>query len=359
MRVLVVLALLTSAIAVPRDPQRIVGGRNTFIEQYPFLSNMQYLWDGVIWWTSCGGSLITTTSILSAAHCYDFSERFSKKRFREPYRSPHIILIFSESSDFWLSDMHRDDFPWEWRVRLGSTFMSSGGTLHAISAFVLHERYHIPTRLDNDVAIVRLASPAVLSPAVGVARIGGANYLLPDNTPVTAVGWGELWNLGPQPEILQHVDIYTINQEICVQRYAYLRTQPGFQNWPEVTSNMLCSGVLDVGGRDACSGDSGGPLLHQGDVIVGITSWGYDCAHNFYPGVNARPLNWAKDWGTPVQRDPENFASRQVAVPIFAFKWHSKSSITNRLRLCSIRPTRLVGFAQRCSISEHAISRIQ
>lgn len=50
---------------------------------------------------------------------------------------------------------------------------------------------------------------------------------------------------------------------------------------------MLCSGWLDVGGRDQCQGDSGGPLIHN-NVIVGICSWGNQCALPRYPGVNTR-----------------------------------------------------------------------
>lgn len=82
--------------------------------------------------------------------------------------------------------------------------------------------------------------------------------------------------------------MYQVNQEICAARYAYLKTLPGFENWPDVTPGMLCAGVLDVGGRDACQGDSGGPLVHNGNILVGVTSWGYRCAEAEYPGVNAR-----------------------------------------------------------------------
>ena len=92
-----------------------------------------------------------------------------------------------------------------------------------------------------------------------------------------------------------HVGVDVINQAICVERYAFLKTQPGFAGWPDVTPEMLCTGILDVGGKDACQGDSGGPVIHQGDVLVGITSWGFQCANETYPGVNVRVssyTNW-------------------------------------------------------------------
>lgn len=34
-----------------------------------YMSNMQYRWN-IMWYQSCGGSLLTQTSLLSAAHCY-------------------------------------------------------------------------------------------------------------------------------------------------------------------------------------------------------------------------------------------------------------------------------------------------
>ena len=85
-----------------------------------------------------------------------------------------------------------------------------------------------------------------------------------------------------------HVHVNVINQQLCAQRYAYLKTQPRYENWPDITSGMMCAGILDVGGKDACGGDSGGPLAHFGDIIVGVTSWGFECADSFYPGVSAR-----------------------------------------------------------------------
>lgn len=88
---------------------------------------------------------------------------------------------------------------------------------------------------------------------------------------------------GPVSETLQHVQVWTVNQNTCRQRYGSV-----------LTDRMLCSGWLDVGGRDQCQGDSGGPLIHNG-VIVGVCSWGAGCALAYYPGVNARVssfTNW-------------------------------------------------------------------
>ena len=62
----------------------------------------------------------------------------------------------------------------------------------------------------------------------------------------------------------------------------------------------MCAGK---GGRDTCNGDSGGPLLADqlggGWAVVGITSFGVDCAREDFPGVYTRVdqyLPWIRQY---------------------------------------------------------------
>ena len=68
----------------------------------------------------------------------------------------------------------------------------------------------------------------------------------------------------------------------------------GFVN----TDVMLCAGEED-GGKDACNGDSGGPLLQKmsdGTLVqVGIVSFGSGCARANRPGIYTRVSTFA-DW---------------------------------------------------------------
>ncbi|XP_061381131.1 trypsin, alkaline B-like [Danaus plexippus] len=252
MRLFILLAALGAVCAAPRKPERIVGGEITSIERYPFMSGVL---ENTYWGTEqmCGGTLITNRAVVTAAHCVE-------------YFSP--------------SDL---------RVRLGSTYVSSGGQIHVPSRITMHPQYNYRLVL-NDIAVIRLQNAVTLSNQIQVARIAGPQYNLPDNTRLDVIGWGATSFNGKPSEVLQHASVNVINQGLCAERYKNL---PG--SIPRVTPEMICTGILDVGGKDACQGDSGGPVVHGGNVLVGITSWGYQCAHPTYPGVNVRVSSYT-DW---------------------------------------------------------------
>ncbi|XP_050346916.1 trypsin, alkaline C-like [Nymphalis io] len=253
MRVVIVLALVGAVLAVPRQLSRIVGGSPATIEKYPFIASLQFNRWGIFHSPRCGGSLITRTTVLSAAHCF-----------------------------------YQAESPVQWRVRLGSANSTSGGTVHDVSHIIMHENFVYITKL-NDVALLRLRVAASLSSTIALAYIAGTNYNLPDNALVYAAGWGRLSEDKPQqPEELLHIEINVINHELCRRRYALLQTLPDYKFMPHVTPEMLCHGILNVGGKNTCLGDSGGPITHNKNVIVGVISWTFGCAHPFFPGVSAR-----------------------------------------------------------------------
>jgi Trypsin len=84
-----------------------------------------------------------------------------------------------------------------------------------------------------------------------------------------------------------------------------------------IREDMLCAWG---DGIDACQGDSGSALIANGetvqeDVQVGVTSFGYRCAHPDFPGVYAR-VSYMWDWIA-------SQVCRVSNLPPSAFKCHS------------------------------------
>ncbi|XP_004930029.2 trypsin, alkaline C isoform X1 [Bombyx mori] len=232
---------LAAVTAGPTNPQRIVGGTETTIQQYPEMVALLFSFLGTSFSQSCGGSILNSRAVLTAGHC--------------------VV----------------GDPAWRWRLRVGSSMPNSGGVVHNTNRIIIHPGY--TTSLGNDIAIIHSATRFSFNNAVRPAIIAGSNYPLADNQVVWATGWGSISFHGPLSPVLRHVQVYTVNQNICRQRYSEIGRS--------ITDNMLCSGVLDIGGRDQCQGDSGGPLFHNRNV-VGICSWGERCALPRFPGVNVR-----------------------------------------------------------------------
>ncbi|XP_045504430.1 trypsin, alkaline B-like [Colias croceus] len=232
---------------------RIVGGEDTIIENYPSLVQLEYLnpYYGT-WSQDCAANILTTYWVLTAAHCFVENDRVEFMR-----------------------------------IRAGSTYRMTGGSVHYIDLVRNHPDYGVAIVHDADISVMKLLTPVVYSPYIQKGTIARQGFVVPDNYPVVHAGWGGIYTNGPSSYILQHVQIYTINREVCARRYG-----DGVSS--SITDNMICAGILDVGGRDACQGDSGGPL-YADDVIIGISSFGNNCGDPYHPGVSASVAAFS-DW---------------------------------------------------------------
>ncbi|XP_075982015.1 trypsin, alkaline C-like [Anticarsia gemmatalis] len=236
MRVFILLAVCYAAVsAVPTAP-RIVGGDVTTIDNYPSMVAILNAFDLINFRQTCGGTILNQRSVLTAAHCF-----------------------FPPN-------------PEEFRVRVGSTYRHSGGTVFNSDRLIIHPDY----RGDHDIALLRIAGTFVYSNVVQPAPIAGPNYQLLGDEEVWATGWGAIYFMGPRSEELRHVQYWTISQEVCSERQG-----------SAAADNILCTGWLGVGGVGQCHGDSGGPVYHHG-VVVGVTHGGSGCASPIFPSVNMR-----------------------------------------------------------------------
>ncbi len=147
------------------------------------------------------------------------------------------------------------------------------------------------TSFDNDVALLELTQPITASKTATIDWVNSAEEasLLQDYDPVVVAGWGTTSYGGIQSSNLLKVTVDFLYPSTCDAVSDY---------WTgEITDNMVCA-FVEGGGKDACQGDSGGPLIRYDDAstpwVVGVVSWGRDCALANYPGVYARVANYAE-----------------------------------------------------------------
>jgi len=193
----------------------------------------------------CGGSIINSRAILTAAHCIDGQTASSLQ------------------------------------IRYNTLQHGSGGTLVSVSSLVRHGSYN-PSTIDHDIGLLRLSADlslggtqarAVSLPAQGSDPSSGTSVLI--------AGWGTTSSGGSTlPANLLKVTTSIVSRTTCQQNYGS----------SSITGNMVCAGETN-GGKDACQGDSGGPMT-AGNTLVGVVSWGRGCALAGYPGVYTRVGNY-------------------------------------------------------------------
>ncbi|GFY73438.1 clotting factor B [Trichonephila inaurata madagascariensis] len=176
--------------------------------------------------------------------------------------------------------------------------------LHDVKQLFVHEGFKMECYC-NDIAILRLEHP--LAPDVMPA-------CLPFFDPagigerVTVLGWGDTI-FHPEKRrtemgtaILQRVDDLTIFVPSECRRI--MSTISGHVLPENFGEYYICAGVPD-GSKDACVGDSGGPLLHEDYdgiwSLVGIVSFGYKCGEPGVPGTYSR-ISYYIPWITDIMK---------------------------------------------------------
>jgi trypsin len=156
---------------------------------------------------------------------------------------------------------------------------------------IIHPKYSNETD-QFDVMLVKLNGTSL----VDTVRINDNPDEPRDDSRLTVVGWGitEEDNASSHPNIFQEVDLVHLNNDEC----KVVKNEYGqyYDYW--ITDDMLCAMAM-ARNRDSCFGDSGSPLIQQGDtpeedIQVGIVSWGVGCDGSM-PGVHSR-LSSFSDW---------------------------------------------------------------
>ncbi|XP_050786266.1 kallikrein-14-like [Gopherus flavomarginatus] len=236
---LLIIAMLVFGAAVASDTEgnQVTGGSFCLFRSRPY--QVVLLRNGRIY---CGGSLIAPKWVLTAAHC--------GRRVRR-------------ISSLWV---HLGDYK----------LPAKEGTeqIRRIHNFFMHPGYNLYPR-DNDFMLLELDEPAQLNNYENTINM--TTHCPSPGTRCSVSGWGTIKS--PQrwfPATMQCADVYSVSQARCQDSYR-----------GRITDNTLCAGV-EQGGIVTCQGNSGGPLVCNGQ-LQSVVSWGESvCALPGQPGIYAK-----------------------------------------------------------------------
>lgn len=238
---------------------RIIGGVEAPKGEFPWMASIQSKGDHF-----CGGSVIDSDWILTAAHCVEDETAANIK----------VRVNFTQHND------------------------ASQGEIHEVDKIFVKQAY-----LDGkseDIAMLKLKTK--VSSAVSKITLANENLMLSAAKPgvtATVAGWGNRSTDGEDfPQKLQKVDVPIVTNAVCNSKEAYNG---------KIQTTEVCAGFAK-GGKDSCQGDSGGPLVVRQNgafIQAGIVSWGDGCAAPNKYGVYARVASF-QSWIADVKAGKVN-----------------------------------------------------
>jgi len=273
-----ILAAAVSLAGAQTSTDYIVGGEPAAEGAFPW--QVRILEDINDKYGFCGGSFISPSWVLTAAHCvYDGGEVTQK-----------IAVGYGNNN----------------REKL---------TRVEVEKVIAHPDYDKTGKADF--ALIKLKTPVKDAKWIPLADPEIEAKFAKEGTVATVTGWGALWDFKvfeaaksdngdlstmkllkekqmalKWPLMLHEVQVKIIPESDCAAAYKELGK--------DISDRAeICAGE-PAGVKDSCYGDSGGPLVAPADnsrgfVQIGVVSWGDQCGNPAFPGIYSRVSNY-NDW---------------------------------------------------------------
>jgi secreted trypsin-like serine protease len=276
-------AFAPSSLASSGPSPRIIGGDEASISDAPWQVGLLYNSSSNSNYEDqfCGGSLINTQWVLTAAHCVvdEFTNRVMSARSLMVLPGVDSLSLASRSGRLSVSQIH------------------------------VHPGYHA-SGYEDDVALLRLSRPLTLQPGsieiISLPFQKNASAWPAAETVALISGWGSTSSGTP----LYPADLMKANVKVSTDPTDELCGDYFLGQYDRVS--MLCAGDVPDYLKDTCWGDSGGPLaINDGSryLLAGVTSWGNGCAEPGYPGIYARVTTYLSWIDTYVDFPAPRFSS--------------------------------------------------
>ena len=214
----------------------------------------------------CGGALIAPDIVLTAGHCKPSKSQYKTLRPRVGTYSFTKDKRGVDYEEFRIvTSIRHPDF-----VRVGDDEFIYDFSIIQLDRPVSKDIIPVRINRNNDIPATRGPRHSTNIVAMGMGYTHAGHDSLSD--------------------ILKQVTLNPVSNKLCA------RSTDGYESYRgRIHSSHMCTTGGLRNKRDACAYDSGSPIIipadrraigrHEGDLLVGLVSWGHGCADPDFPGT--------------------------------------------------------------------------